>query len=130
MAQTVATEVNWGAAEIDPRKFTAYSMDPGNDGAGGKWKAFAALGFEVEEPQARASAAATVIEQMRATMPPDPPPPASRFTDWGDRYETTHTIEGPNGRKGRLEVVWQVDPGVTHPRLVTNFLKVHKESSP
>ena len=35
-------------AQIDPRKFEEYSMNPNNPANQGKWMAFAALGYDVE----------------------------------------------------------------------------------
>lgn len=123
----MADEPDWSDAEIALEKFAAYSMDPDNPGSGGKSRAFEALGFQVRDPEARLNAARDVIEQLRASVPPEPPPALERLTEYGARYRTHHPVKGPNGRAGTLVVVWQAAPGATTPRLVTNFLKAHKE---
>jgi hypothetical protein len=118
--------LDWTQAEVAYEKFEAYSMDPANEKSNGKWMAFEALGYSVHDRIARRAGAENVVTQLRATLPPTPPPPISRITDYGDRYETTHDICGPNGRRGTLFAVWQVSESSPAPRLVTNWLEVHK----
>jgi hypothetical protein len=120
------SQPDWTKAEVAREKFAAYSMDPANQNSRGKWKAFEALGYRVHDAAARLEDADAVIGQLRATLPPDPPPPIVRFTQYGDRYETAHPIQGLNGRCGTLFAVWQVADGSPGPRLVTNWLEVHK----
>jgi hypothetical protein len=44
---------NAQSAEIDPRKFEDYSMNPNNPGNQSKWMAFAAIGYDVQESGSR-----------------------------------------------------------------------------
>ena len=54
-----------GEAKIDPAKFVAYSMDASNPGNGGKWEAFAAVGYDVHHAAGRLASAQDVIAQLR-----------------------------------------------------------------
>lgn len=88
--------------------------------------AFEALGFDVGSGAGRHKAAIEVAELLRADVALSPHPPP-RPSAWGMRYDTKTLITGPNGRKGMLNAVWQQDPGVSEPRLITNWLQVHKD---
>ena len=45
---------------------------------------------------------------------------------FGRRFEVEIPITGPNGRPGTLFTAWQVDSGSAAPRMITNWLKVHR----
>lgn len=111
-------------AVVDERKFTAYSMDPGNPRNDGKWEAWTALGYDLGD--GRADSAADVMRQLQAQLP-DAAPYEHRDTSYGPRYHTDATIVGPNGRVGKLVTVWQYDHGTDKPRMVTHWLEVHTE---
>lgn len=111
-------------AGLDRRKFIAYSMAPENPSNGGKWKAWGEVGYDVHK--AREQAADDVIRQIERQLP-HTPARAGRRSEYGQRFETEYLIVGPNGRRGTVFAVWQIDRGSRIPRLVTNLLKVHKE---
>lgn len=115
---------NADRARLDRRKFTAYSMAPENPRNRGKWKAWDRLGYDVHN--AREHAADDVIRQIERQVR-DTPARAGKRSEYGQRFETEHLIVGPNGRRGTVFAVWQVDRGSSTPRLLTNLLKVHKE---
>jgi hypothetical protein len=111
-------------AAIDRRKFVDYSMDPGNPRGRGKWKAWTMLGYDVHGD--RDAAADDVIEQIQSQLP-TANVLEGKTTAFGQRFESAHTIVGPNGRQGTARVVWQLDVGAERPRVLTNWLQVHKD---
>lgn len=113
-------------AEIDVRKFIDYSMNPENPDNRGKWKAFVSIGYSLEDLRSRELAAWSVIKQLRQVLPNAVAQPG-RSSSYGQRFEVTVEIVGPNGRQGSLFTAWQIDNGRDTPRLVTNWLKACQE---
>ncbi len=111
-------------AEIDPRKFEAYSMDRNNPANQGKWQGFVMLGYDVETPEGRQAAAQDVIQQLRRGLP-NAPVTQNRSTPHGLRFELRVPIEGPNGVRANLFTAWQIDSGKDVPRLLTNWVEVY-----
>jgi hypothetical protein len=112
-------------AQIDPAKFEKYSMDPKNSGNGGKWQAFRDVGYDVESDTGRASGAENVMSQLRQNLLKDPAT-QGKVSSYGPRFEVRLEIKGPNGKTGTLVTVWQFDAGTSVPRMVTNWLEVHR----
>jgi hypothetical protein len=112
-------------AAIDEGKFLRFSMDPTNPRNEGKWKAWSQLGYDVDDLSNRASATDDVMRQVREQLDRLP---ASEGTQsmFGRRFEVEIPIVGPNGRPGTLFTAWQVDSGSATPRMITNWLKVHR----
>jgi hypothetical protein len=116
---------NNSEAEIDPSKFENYSMDPTNPNNGGKWQAFEELGYDVHNPTGRQAGAQNVMSQLRDTLD-DTPATLGKTSTHGQRFEVRVQIQGPNGKNGTLVTVWQYDNGSSSPRLITNWLEVHR----
>lgn len=125
MVPTGEPDVDWTAARIPVEKFEDYSMNPGHADNGGKHQAFAALRWDLCSDSARESAAREVIERLSASLPPSDV--TTYPSAYGRRLQTRTVIVGPNGRSGSLIAVWQQDAHTTSPRLITNWLEVHKE---
>lgn len=113
-------------AEIDPRKFEEYSMNPNNPKNKGKWIAFAAIGYDVDSSQGRSAAAQDVINQLRQSLP-IAPATEDRLSIFGVRFEVIVQIKGPNGGEANLVTKWQIDNSTDIPRLITNWLKVPQQ---
>jgi hypothetical protein len=113
------------SAAIDEAKFLRYSMDPNNPSNEGKWKAWSQLGYDVDDLSNRASAADDVTRQVREQLDRLPATEGAQSM-FGRRFEVEIPIVGPNGRPGTLFTAWQVDPGSATPRMITNWLKVHR----
>jgi hypothetical protein len=111
--------------EIDPRKFTEYSMNPDHPDNKGKWMAFAALGYNVQSLEGREAAARDVMDQLRQGLPAAPSIPG-QTSAYGTRFKVRLRIEGPNGTEGTLVTTWQIDRGKETPRLITNWLEVDR----
>ncbi|MBD2021648.1 hypothetical protein H6F43_15820 [Leptolyngbya sp. FACHB-36] len=116
---------NAQAVEIDLRKFEDYSMNPGNPGNQGKWVTFAAVGYDVQNPQNRIAAAQDVVTQLRQQLSKTPAT-QGQSNRYGPRFEVRVVIRGANGREGTLVTIWQLDRGTEIPRLITNWLEVHQ----
>ncbi len=112
-------------AEIDSRKFEQYSMNPTNSANQGKWMAFAAIGYDMENPQSRNAAAQDVINQLRQGLV-NAPATQSQSSIYGLRFQVRVRIQGPNGGEGTLVTTWQIDTGRDIPRLITNWLEVYQ----
>ena len=117
-----------GRAEIDIRKFENYSMDPANENNRGKWQAWEQLGYDVTDPGERRELAVRMRMFVRHM---------AKFSEveekqqgpWGTRYRIPMEVKGPPGsdKTGTLVTVWQQQDSESPPRLITNWLKVHKE---
>ncbi len=112
-------------AEIDSRKFEQYSMNPTNPANQGKWIAFAAIGYDVENPQSRNAAALDVINQLRQGLV-NTPATQSQSSIYGLRFQVRVRIQGLNGGEGTLVTTWQIDNDRDVPRLITNWLEVYQ----
>ncbi|MFE1744903.1 DUF6883 domain-containing protein [Coleofasciculus sp. H7-2] len=110
-------------AEIDPRKFEEYSMNPNNPANQRKWMAFAAIGYDVESAESRNAAAQDVINQLRQVLA-NVPATQGQTSIYGLRFQVRVRIQGLNGREGTLVTNWQIDNGKDVPRLITNWLEV------
>lgn len=86
---------NVDRASVDRRKFANYSMDPAADNEG-KWKAWRDLGYDVYG--GREAATDDLTRQIRAQLPTAPASRGPR-TEWGQKYQTSFLIVGPNGKR-------------------------------
>jgi hypothetical protein len=100
-------------------------MDPSNPGNGGKWEAFAAVGYDVHNASGRLDGARDVIAQLREQLL-GAPATEGRVSLYGRRYEVRTRLCGPNDAEGPLVTVWQIDTGSDTPRLITNWLEVDR----
>lgn len=116
---------NAGNAEIDPRKFVEYSMNPENPGNQGKSMAFKALVYNVENVEGRNAAAEDVIKQLREAVV-QTAATQGQPSIYGNRFQVRVRIRGINGREGTLVTSWQIDNDKEVPRLITNWLEVDK----
>jgi len=112
-------------AQVSLEKLTDYSMDPDSQSSGGKWMAFEQIGYSVRDPSSREAAAKDVIGQLRSQLPTAPATPQG-ITSYGQRVEVAVLLKGPTGRAGTLVTIWQYDNGLATPRLITNYVEVHR----
>jgi hypothetical protein len=111
--------------QIDPAKFDQYSMNPDNPRNLGKWRAFEEIGYDIRDSDDRQAAAQQVMTQLRQSLPNNAATP-SKTSPYGARFEVRSMIQSPTGRTGTLVTIWQIDPNSTIPRLITNWLEVHR----
>ncbi|CCI21064.1 MAG: hypothetical protein IM486_00250 [Microcystis sp. M114S2] len=114
-------------AEIDPRKFTEYSMNPFNTNNQGKWQAFMILGYNIESSQGRQIAAQSIINQIRLHLENNPAT-LDEPSEYGIRFTVTIPIIGINYLQGTLVTKWQIDKNKQIPRLITNWLKINQNN--
>jgi hypothetical protein len=131
-----STEQRWvetmpGAdrATLDERKFKSYSMDPGNERNGKKHEAWEQLGYDVADESVRAELSARVSRMVRDRLP-TAEVTRERVDELGNRrFEIPFEIEGApeSGRTATLRTVWLLDSGSDAPRMITNWLEVHRD---
>ncbi|MCP4107870.1 MAG: hypothetical protein GY749_20390 [Desulfobacteraceae bacterium] len=114
---------NFEKAEIDHEKFYHYSMDPGNISNQNKWMAFEEIGYQVWHEEIRRYEAQDVIDQLKKCLHSAPAIPGKMST-YGQRYNVSVKITGPNGKTGTLVTIWQIENNI--PRLITNWLEAHR----
>ncbi|MGA7954460.1 MAG: DUF6883 domain-containing protein [Gloeobacterales cyanobacterium] len=112
-------------AQINPRKFYEYSMNPENPHSGGKWKAFEQIGYDVYTPQGRSIGTQNLIEQLRLSLQ-NAPANQGKTSTYGSRFVVRVEVKGPNKKKGTLITIWQVDKCKSFPKLITNWIEVDK----
>jgi hypothetical protein len=100
-------------------------MDPNNPKNEGKWKAWSQLGYDVDDLSNRANASDDVMRQVREQLD-RLPASEGKQSAFGRRFEVEIPVVGPNGRSGTLLTAWQVDSGSATPRMITNWLMVHR----
>ncbi len=115
---------NFEKAEINPQKFTGYSMNPYNIGNQNKWMAFGEIGYNVHHEKSRENAALDVIAQLKNSLP-YVQAVAGKMSRYGQRYKLNVEITGTNGKTGTLVTVWQIEKE-NIPGLITNWLEVHR----
>jgi hypothetical protein len=112
-------------AEIDSAKFDQYSMNPDNPRNLGKWQAFEEIGYDVRKLEKRKESALQIIEQLRRDLP-TVSAKAGKSSPHGSRFEVRTLIQSPVDKAGTLVTIWQIDLDYTVPRLITNWLEVHR----
>jgi hypothetical protein len=91
----------------------------------GKWRAWTNVGYDIATPADRQLATRDVLSQLNAQLPVAKATLTQR-TPHGPVFEVKSEIVGPNGRHDTLVTHWQFDNGSDAPRLITNWLAVHK----
>jgi hypothetical protein len=120
---------NLERAEIDERKFSEYSMNPKHPDNGGKAEGWRALGYDVDNPQARREAApelrALTLEESLANGKVA----EVRDSSYGPRPRVVSGIIGPNGKNATLVTCWLIDDrsGAAIPRLITTWVEIHRD---
>ncbi len=112
-------------ADIPSAKFEKFSLNPKHPKNEDKWKGFDALGYDVTTTEGRQKGAEDIISQLKAKLP-DASAIEGHPTPYGTKFEVRIEIVGPNGKHGTLVTVWQIDIGQTAPKLITNWVEVHK----
>jgi uncharacterized protein DUF6883 len=123
-------ELDWSTAEIAIEKFRDYSMKFGHPDNRGKHLAFIALGWDVSTAEAREASARDVVSRLRSALPPAEVSEAGPRGAYGRSLRTGTRLVGPNGRAGTLVCVWLLGTDSPTPRLITNWLEVHKKVTP
>ena len=122
---------NVDRAELDVRKLSEYAMNPGHSQNNGKFRAWAALGYEVGNAAARFEDAQELRELIGRHMLPDGKVAAVKETADGTDYRVLNGFIGPNDRRATLVTCWRVSPDeLAGPRLLTSWLAIHRDDRP
>ena len=105
--------MNADLAFIDASKVRDYLLSPSHPVGRFKAKFFAALGYTQLDWELLSI---NLLEIARAgQIAPGQP------SGYGQKYEASGTLIGPNGRKARVTTVWVIRPDEQVPRFVTAF---------
>ena len=120
---------NLHLVEVDRRKFSEYSLNPGHANNNGKAEGWQALGYNVDSPQARSDAAQDIHEMIRDELLACGKVVETRDTKYGPTYRVLNPFIGPNGTHATLVTCWIVesrsDP--IHPKLTTVWVQPHQD---
>lgn len=120
---------NLEMAEIDERKFSAYSLNPGNPANRGKADGWRDLGYDVDDPQARQKAARELRDLTLNELLANGKVAEVREDSYGSRPRIISGIIGPNGRNATLVTCWLIEDlsGTAVPRLITTWVQPHRD---
>jgi len=120
---------NLERAEIDERKFSEYSLNPGHPDNRGKAGGWRALGYDVDSPQGRLDAAQELRGIILGGLLACGKVEATRDTPQGMSHRVLSGITGPNGKAGTLVTCWRIEEraGTSVPRLVTTWAQPHRD---
>jgi hypothetical protein len=120
---------NLEKAEIDERKFSEYSMNPGHPDNKGKADGWRALGYDVDNPQARREAARELRDLTLEESLANGKVTEVRNDSYGPRPRVISGITGPNGKNATLVTCWLIEDrsGTAIPRLITTWVQPHRD---
>jgi filamentous hemagglutinin len=120
---------NLEKAEIDERKFSEYSMNPGHPDNQGKAEGWWALGYDVDNRQARQEAARELRDLTLEELLANGKVAEVRDDSYGARPRVISGITGPNGRNATMVTCWLIEDrsGTAIPRLITTWVQPHRD---
>jgi hypothetical protein len=119
---------NLEKAEIDERKFSEYSMNPGHPDNKGKAEGWRSPGYDVDNPQARREAARELRDLTLEESLANGKLAEVRDDSYGPRPRVISGITGPNGKNATLVTCWLIEDrsGTAIPRLITTWVQPHR----
>ena len=120
---------NLDKAEIDERKFSEYSMNPGHPDNQGKANGWRILGYDVDNPQARQEAARELRDLTLEELLANGKVAEVRDNSYGPRPRVINGITGPNGKDATMVTCWLIEDrsGTAIPRLITTWVEPHRD---
>jgi len=120
---------NLEMAEIDERKFSEYSLNPRHPDNQGKAEGWRALGYDVDNPQARQKAAHELRDLTLEELLPSGKVAEVRDDAYGTRPRVVSGITGPNGKDATMVTCWLIEirSGNAIPRLITTWVQPHRD---
>lgn len=100
-------------------------MSPEHSSSQGKWVAFEAIGYDLQNPVHRHLSCHNVISQLKQQLATTEAI-QGQVSKYGLRFRVKVSIQGPNGKQGDLQTIWQIDNGSEAPRLITTWLEVYQ----
>ena len=115
-------------AELDSRKLSDYSLNPGHPGNNGKAEGWRALGYDVDTPEGRRDAAQELSGLICDELLAPGKVTESRDTAYGPSHRVVSDLTGPNGMQANLVTCWLIEDrgGLDVPRLTTTWVQPHR----
>jgi hypothetical protein len=125
-ARDVMPNLHW--AEIDQRKFDEYSLNPDHPQNRRKADGWRALGYDVDDPEARRAAAQDLKDVISHGLLADGKVAQTDETPHGRRYKVLNGFIGPNDQHATLVTCWLIaDQGERgYPRMTTTWVMLHR----
>jgi hypothetical protein len=116
-------------AELDGRKLSDYSLNPGHPGNNGKADGWRALGYDVDNPEGRRDAARELRGLICDELLARGKVADTRDTAYGPSHRVLSDLTGPNGRDATLVTCWLIEDraGLSIPRLMTVWVQPHRD---
>ena len=116
-------------AELDDRKLSEYSLNPGHPGNNGKAGGWRALGYDVDTPEGRRDAARELRGLICDELLARGKIAETRDTVYGPTHRVLSDLTGPNGRHATLVTCWLIEnrSSVSVPRLTTAWVQPHRD---
>lgn len=100
-------------AQIDPAKVRDYLLSPTHPVGRFKAVIFQALGYDAQQWQKLRDDLLALARTADATT--------GHASAFGQKYEISGTLRGPNGREAKFTCVWMVPLEGSAPRFITAF---------
>ncbi|WP_300613866.1 DUF6883 domain-containing protein [Trebonia sp.] len=115
-------------AELDGRKLSDYSLNPGHPGNNGKADGWRALGYDVDNAEGRRDAARELRGLICDELLARGKVAETRETAYGPSHRVLSDLTGPNGRPATLVTCWLIEDrsGLSVPRLTTVWVLPHR----
>jgi hypothetical protein len=116
-------------AELDGRKLSEYSLNPGHPGNNGKADGWRALGYDVDNPEGRRDAARELRGLICDELLARGKVAETRDTAYGPSHRVLSGLTGPNGRDATLVTCWLIEDraGLSVPKLTTAWVQPHRD---
>jgi hypothetical protein len=116
-------------AELDGRKLSEYSLNPGHPGNNGKADGWRALGYDVDNSEGRRDAARELRGLICDELLARGKVAETRETAYGPSHRVLSDLTGPNGRHATLVTCWLIEDrsGLSVPRLTTVWVQPHRD---
>lgn len=116
-------------AELDSRKLSDYSLNPGHPGNNGKADGWRVLGYDVDNPEGRRDAAQELRGLICDELLARGKVAETRDTAYGPSHRVLSGLAGPNGRDATLVTCWLIEDraGLSVPKLTTVWVQPHRD---
>jgi hypothetical protein len=116
-------------AELDDRKLSEYSLNPGHPGNNGKANGWRVLGYDVDNPEGRRDAARKLRRLICDELLARGKVAETRETAYGPSHRILSDLTGPNGKDATLVTCWLIEDraGLAVPKLTTTWVQPHRD---
>ena len=120
---------NLHLVEVDKAKVQRVLAEPRSSAEQWESRGWRALGYDVDNPQARSDAAQDLNEVIRDELLACGKVVETRDTKYGPTYRVLSPFIWPNGRHATLVTCWIVEsqPDHSHPKMTTAWVQPHRD---